>query len=407
MSPAIANPSSSSRSAITRLLLAAVVILASLSLVVALAGHATAGADAKVTVNSIANIDDGECEGPPNNNSVGNCTLHEAIHAVNNGHGDIINFHPPVFTKEAPGLIDLCTGDGQLPPLMRDVKIDSKDSGVILDGGNKDKEHCTTGTAEFGLWALDFDNGFDFELNGGKNFTIRNIDEVGIYICGGDCFDGQSLGTIEITGVIVDNIGGVGILIEGSNLQSGSITNSEISTNFEDGIYIGIFACAGNDCRLTDSVVEISGNRIQAGVEDDIGGAFAGGCCDSHGVNIDYQGVLNIENFPAGAAGTSGGTKITANVSGNEVINGLEDGVSIDFVGCGQDAGVNFHVDENETINGRIHNGVDISVFADDCPPEFSSSNFTATVTVNGNGDIESEGTFDPQGEAVSVTAYT
>ena len=105
-------------------------------------------------------------------------------------------------------MIDLCTGEGQLPRFERDVVIDSKNSGVILDGGSKaDKEDCTAGPAALGLWAKGFNNGFDFKLNGGKNFEIRNIDGTGILICGGDCDgDEESLGQIELTGVIMNNV---------------------------------------------------------------------------------------------------------------------------------------------------------------------------------------------------------
>ena len=164
-----------SRPAITKLLIGAVVILGLLGLFVALAGNASAGGDTKITVNSTANIDYGECEGAPNDDEIGNCTLREAIDMVNNGDADIINFHKPVFSKEQPGVINLCEdeGAGDLPNIERDIVIDSKNSGVILDGGSKD-EDCAR-PALNGLFA-DFDNGFDFELNGGKNFTIRNID---------------------------------------------------------------------------------------------------------------------------------------------------------------------------------------------------------------------------------------
>ena len=143
-------------------------------------------------------------------------------------------------------MIDLCTGEGQLPRFERDVVIDSKNSGVILDGGSKaDKEDCTAGPAALGLWAKGFNNGFDFKLNGGKNFEIRNIDGTGILICGGDC-DGEeeSLGTIEITGVIIDNVVDQGIEVVGSNLESLAITNSEISSNDGEGIAVSVEACA-------------------------------------------------------------------------------------------------------------------------------------------------------------------
>src|SRR3990170_8260742 len=52
-------------------------------------------ADSIFTVNSTANTDDGVCGGFPNTtNTSGNCTLHEAIDAVNAGLVDTLTFHP-------------------------------------------------------------------------------------------------------------------------------------------------------------------------------------------------------------------------------------------------------------------------------------------------------------------------
>ncbi len=145
-----------SRPAIIKLLIGAVLMLGLLSLFVILAGNASAGGDAKVTVNSTANTDDGDCEGVPNDGT-GNCTFREAINEVNDGNADIINFHPPVFSKQQPGVINLCGDDldnpddpknpgvdGELPWILRDVVIDSTDTGVILDGGSKDGD-CGAG----------------------------------------------------------------------------------------------------------------------------------------------------------------------------------------------------------------------------------------------------------------------
>ena len=75
-----ATTASISRSTITKLLVAAAVTLGLLGLFVILAaGQASAGGDTKVTVNSTAFIDDGVCEGAPNDDEIGNCTLPEAI----------------------------------------------------------------------------------------------------------------------------------------------------------------------------------------------------------------------------------------------------------------------------------------------------------------------------------------
>ena len=276
-----------SRPTVSKLLIATAITLGLLGLFVSLAGNASAGGDAKVTVNSTANIDDGTCEGPPNDAALGNCTLHEAIDLVNEGDADIINFHPPVFSKEQPGIINLCNEQNRLPVIMRDVVIDSKDSGVVIDGGSKDDD-CLDGPfgpSTLGLKAEAKSDGLDFELNGGKNFEVVNIScgNTGIHVSGGGAY---SLGTVTITGVIVDNSCSEGVLIDATNLESGSITNSEISSNGSAGVRVRIDACdADPDCALDDSVLDISGNRIFGGV-DFTGGAVAG---DGEAAGFDPQ----------------------------------------------------------------------------------------------------------------------
>ena len=84
----------------------------------------------------------------------------------------------------------------------------------------------------------------------------------------------------------------------------------------------------------------------------------------ANGVDVVYQGTLNIDedDIPAGSF-IGGGTKVTVSVSENEVINGFINGVHLTFVGCGQDAGVNFHVDNNDEINGTLLHGVSAEIF--------------------------------------------
>ena len=388
------------RPALVRLLLAAALLMGLAVAFTVFTGNAAAGGDTKITVNSTANIDDGECEGVPNDDEIGNCTLHEAIDMVNNGDADIINFHKPVFSKEQPGVINLCEddGEGDLPEITRDIVIDSSNSGVILDGGDKDDD-CSN-KADLGLWAEGFGNGFDFELIGGKNFTIRNINGNGIDLCGngrtpdGVC-DDASLGTITITGVIIENTDGEGINVSGTNLESLSITNSDIESSGNDGIEVKIRPCvrSAGECKLSDSVIDISGNRIQSTDEG-----------NDSGVQIDYKGVINSD------------TKVTISVSQNEVINGTKAGVEVKFEGCGS-GGINVHVDENEDINGGDNDGVKVDIFADRCDkeeacagcgdldvePGDTSDNFDVVVTVNGNGDIETHDQNNRRGVDIEV----
>ena len=64
-----ANHTWLTRPSLVRLLFGAVVLLGLAVAFTVFAGNASAGGDAKVTVNSTANIDDGECEGAPNDDS--------------------------------------------------------------------------------------------------------------------------------------------------------------------------------------------------------------------------------------------------------------------------------------------------------------------------------------------------
>ena len=394
----IQNPASISRPALVRLLLAASLLLGIAVAFMVFAGNASAGGDTKITVNSTANIDDGECEGAPNDDEIGNCTLHEAIDMVNNGDADIINFHPPVFSKEQPGVINLCDDDpvhgaeADLPEITRDILIDSKDSGVIIDGGATD-EDCGN-PADLGFSARGFSNGFDFELNGGKNFTIRNIDGAGIDICG-LCLNDASLGTITITGVIMPGSFG-GIYVIASNLEHGSITNNEVKSTYDTAVRFSIQPCADPDldCKLSDSVLDISGNRIEAGIE---------GEANEEAIKLTYVGRINS------------GTKVTIGVTQNELINGIGTGVGIRFTGCGS-GGLNVHVDENGEINGITDDAVNIGVFADACekvggvqlaglevPDGGTSESMEVVVTVNGNGDIENH---DSEEEGVEIDIF-
>ena len=363
------NSPSITRPAITKLLIGAVVLLGLLGLFVALAGSASAGGDTKITVNSTANIDDGECEGAPNDDEIGNCTLREAINMVNNGDADIINFHKPVFSKEQPGVINLCEDDseGTLPEIRRDVVIDSKNSGVILDGGDKN-EDCEN-EAHWGILVAPNSNGLDFELNGGKNFEVRNICGklgAGIRVDGfWDTDIPHSLGNITITGVTVENVCGHAVNIQGPNLEKGAVTNSEVSSPLNMGVLVLVDACSDEKnadedkpCPLDDSTLEISGNRIQGGTN------FPDACCPADGVQITYVGQLNS------------GHKITTSVSGNEVINGTDNGVDYAFFGCGQESGINVHVDNNEEINGGTLDGVNIDILADKCKAGTDCFNF-------------------------------
>ena len=164
---------------VTLLAIVAALMIGALSVFV---NEVTAGADSKVTVNTVSNTDDGDCGGAPNAGS-GDCTFREAINAVNAGLADTINFHKDVFSKASPGVIfidgDVTDNEGCLPTIEREVTIDSTNTGVVLDGDTNDDgtaEDCSDGTRE-GVIQVDANgNGFDFTFLGGKNFVIREFD---------------------------------------------------------------------------------------------------------------------------------------------------------------------------------------------------------------------------------------
>jgi CSLREA domain-containing protein len=266
-----------------RLTLVGIVAAFAVSLFALHARNAHAVTATVVTVNSTANTDDGICSGPPNAGT-GNCTLREAIYTVNAGQADTIKFHPTIFSKATPGVINLESGFGDLPTITREVTIDGTGAGVIIDGdggGTGDPADnatpCSAANLASGLDAhgnparpcsrgLEVSanhNNFGFTLlgNGGQNFVIQHIcasptagcgtrlsgqhgNGAGILLCGGDTTvagtaqvgsgtpncDMFSLGTVHIDGVDVTDAA-YGVWMEGSNLVDVSVTNSLLSGN--------------------------------------------------------------------------------------------------------------------------------------------------------------------------------
>ena len=266
----------------TNLLLGMAVILSLLGLTIVGANGAAAGGASTVTVNSTANVDDGACEGPPNDDAAGNCTLREAIIEVNAGNTSVINFHPPVFAEQQPGVVRLCADGsaGALPAITRDVIIDATGSAVVLDGGSKDGACVTPAVA--GIIASPQQDGLDFTLIGGQNFWIRDLvcpsgptSAGGGILIGPSGFSGvPALGTIEISGVLIDNVCGEGIQIVGSNVERVAVIDSDISSIERTGVQLKIDPCLGAlDCELRDSTLDIRGNRLRAGEHRPAAGA--------------------------------------------------------------------------------------------------------------------------------------
>ncbi len=382
---------------------AIVLVLAGIAM---LAVHgAAAGGTVTVTVNSTANIDDGACEGPPNDQATGDCTLREAILHVNAGHAGVIDFLPAAFPEQQPGVIELC-GDGsagELPAITRGVTIDATGSAVVLDGGSKDVA-CVTPAAA-GIVASPQQDGLDFTLTGGQRFWIQNLGcPSGITSSGGGIVVGPSglsgvpaLGAIEISGVIIDNVCGQGILTVGSNVERLAVTDSDISSNEGAGVELNVDPCLGAlDCELRDSTLDVSGNRIRGGL------SYPDCCFARSGIDVSYTGALS------GA--------IIANISRNEVLSGTATGVQFDFLGCGVDSEIRVHVDENVELSGGALEGAGVSLLANGCiagaagtiggvqgPNGGTSRNLDTVVSVNGNGDVESRGIDGDGGQGVDI----
>ena len=404
------------RPAITKLLLGTAVVLGLIGMAILAAHGAAAGGAQTVTVNSTANLDDGACEGPPNDDAAGNCTLREAILEVNTGNAAVINFHPPVFAEEQPGVIRLCADGsaGELPAITRDVMIDTTGSAAVLDGGSKDVECQAPATT--GIVASPQQDGLDFTLAGGQNFWVRDLSCPGesTLALGGGVIVGpigvsgfQALGTVQISGIFIENVCGEGILIVGSNVDHVAVTDSDISSNERAGVRLSIDPClAALDCELRDSTLEIHGNRLQAGEHRSAAGAETGDTA-SHaiqrwaGISASYTGALD-------------GT-ISANISQNELLSGTADGVQFNFLGCGIDSQISLHIDENAELSGGDLSGVEVSLLANGCisgvgtaggvlgPDGGTSRNLDILVSVNDNGTVESRGIIDDGGHGANI----
>lgn len=406
-----------------RLLIGAALLLALVGLTAVLtAQRADAGAVGTLVVNSTANTDDGDCGGPPNNQAVGNCTLHEAIDQVNLGLADTIKFHPAVFPKQSPGVIDLESFDTDdtlqgydidypgLPPIQREVTIDNTGTHVVLDC---DAQNNQTWGCGYGLLVTATHNAFDFKIIGGKQFDIREIGEEdvsngcslntrgdGIDIFGYDPVTGGggcgtpgdfSLGVVDISGVEIDvndnefgpANGGSAIRMEATNLNNIDISNSILlgddDGDWDHGVKLEAYGNSNGD--LTNNNVDIITSRIFGG----------------DGIDIDFFGDLYS---PSGLNGA--GHVINVNVDDNEQVTGnAGDGVEIGY--CRNEGGncnarlsdINFNVRDNGKISSVDDNngngdGVRLTVEATEtgCVPACNMGVDTM-LNVTGNAIID------------------
>ncbi|MCH8981615.1 hypothetical protein IH922_06315, partial [candidate division KSB1 bacterium] len=106
------------------------------------------------------------------------------------------------------------------------------------------------------------EDGFDFGLLGGKNFTVRDFachKSLGaITVTGGDA----SLGTVTISGISIQNVCNAAVILDGAFISDGSVSNSEISEVEGRGIVIDCDDHQQSHVKVTDVLFsDISGEH--------------------------------------------------------------------------------------------------------------------------------------------------
>ncbi len=178
---------------------------------------------APITVDSTSETYDGVC-GPPSED----CTIREAIHAVNTGVGKKIDFDPTVFP---PGEITAINLSIELPPITESgITIDGSGAGVAIDGG---------GTS---LDGIVFESGSGIALT---NVTVRSIiiryfQGSGIRICGGTLASNceEPVSKVSVSHVTAKWNDTTGIHIMGSTITKANVQHAFIEGNGSYGIYL-------------------------------------------------------------------------------------------------------------------------------------------------------------------------
>jgi CSLREA domain-containing protein len=392
-----------------------------------------------VTVNSTANTDDGICSGPPNAGT-GNCTLREAIYAVNAGQADTIKFHPAAFSKTTPGVINLESGFGDLPTIVREVTIDGTGAGVIIDGdggGTGDPAdngtpcsgaNLASGLDAHGNPALPCDNGievnathnnFAFSLlgNGNSFFVIQHISDggtgsaqwgsgQGVWLCGGDttttsapdCTD-HSFGTVRIDGTDIRDTGGHAIEMDASNLVDVMVTNNTLAPtggaadafhSFVDG------SLASNPCGFTQPTPTPFSTAAPTITPSP-------NCLDHNSVTLDHN-ILNSMNSDAVNMfffGNKGANSSINVIVTNNTFKSDNRSIAItaraDYAVHGT---YNIDINHNSSMHASTSDAIDVTllaglVFAD---------NVNSTINISDNGNI-SGGIVSTAGAAGEGTA--
>jgi CSLREA domain-containing protein len=364
-----------------RVALAALLAAASFAFMLTQPQIAPAGG-APLTVNSTANSSDSSCDSS-------NCTLREAIEAVNDGVTNLIEFDPSVFPPATPGVIDIEGGDGPLPAIAADATIDLSDAAVTIDGDSNDD-----GTAVGpGLTVNGANAGFTFELFGEGHFTIQQVSGPGIEVDGQAfaadelLFDSINIADTTEDGIYIHNLpyssdvsltdsdissgnNGIRAVMAGPNIQDVGffVTGSDIVAANADGAGGAAVAFNMQTALATDAAVDFI-------VEDNTR-------IRSHGDN-----GINVVYCSSGTPCIMDHSQINASISGNHLIRSSGDGIHMrlnanpDDPGSSVGSSISVQMDNNDELDADS-DGIDIS--SQLC----CGSNNRQTFTVDGNGPL-------------------
>lgn len=240
-----------------------------------LAAPAARGATTFVVNTTDTDSDAQGCEPAP-----GDCTLREAVEAVNAGQGKTIRFDPDVFPRH---LYDLISGYGIDIPDASGVTIDGTGAGVILSGA---------GALETSPISLSSPPGEPL-----AGVTIKNIGMDGweepLWISAGGSGD-TPVSKLTLAGVVVENTAiNVGIRVKGSAITQSVIRDTVVSRPDDEGIAL---LSDGPITKVSLLNVTVAASEEDPGIVLEAGGDVSGlkilGCSvrNNAGTGIQIQG---------------------------------------------------------------------------------------------------------------------
>jgi CSLREA domain-containing protein len=307
---------------------------------------------ADFTVNSNVDDDDGSCDPQ-------NCTLREAINAVNAGLGKSIDFNPADFPTES--LLAIVLVD-ELPAIMRSgTTINGSGAGVVIDG-------TLLGAGKDGLV---FESGVGSTLSKVKirSIGVRNFPGNGIVVCGGarpNCSDPVS--RITVSRVTATGNGESGILIAGSANNQSTVNNSYAEGN-NSGILITaklklkkaqVSNCTVIDNLISGILLSSEDTNRKAKLTDNTAGHNGGEGMVVYAVNrtINPQvtGNMSFDNLLNGIIVTAADNVTEPIISKNYAVGNGENGIRITSVSSSEMV-VKVKLQGNRAVN-NVFNGI-------------------------------------------------